>query len=356
MDKSEKKKKRKKSGLPPGSVVFTGSQKVEKVFIHYLQYDDKTLKDNTFHNHDEIILNPSKDEEVDWYDIRGLHDTDLIELLGKTFEIHPLILEDVADTNQRPKFEEYERGIFIILRALSFQKETREVKTEQVAIYFRKGILISFQEDETDLFEPVRNRIKTGRGRVRQRGSAYLAYALIDNVVDHYYIVLDQIEELIEELENKLLTEPDNSIKGQIHRLKKEIITIRKSIAPLREAIGLFAKSDSDLIEEGTSFFVRDIYDHTVQVMDVVETYRDMLNSLQDLYLSEVSFKMNQVMQVLAVITTVFVPLSFLAGLYGMNFEHIPELHFKNGYYILLGVMFCVAMGSLYYFKRKKWF
>ena len=202
----------------------------------------------------------------------------------------------------------------------------------------------------------MRQRVQAGRGRVRQRGTDYLAYALLDNVVDHYYSIFDEIEEVIELLEDDLLSKTDNTIKGQIHHLKKELLIIRKSISPLREAVGQFSKSDNPIMDDRTSLFVRDLYDHTVQIMDRVETYRDMLNGLQDLYLSEISFKMNQVMQVLAVITTLFVPLSFLAGLYGMNFDNIPELHIKNGYYILLGMMFLITMGSLYYFKKKKWF
>ena len=355
MEKRPIRKKRKKAGLPPGSVVFTGNQKVEKVFIHYFQYDPENLIEDAFDNHKEIIFNPSPDEKVDWYDIRGLHDTQLIELLGKTFEIHSLVLEDVADIHQRPKFEEYTNGNFIVLRALAFDKEIREVTTEQVALYFRKGFLISFQEAETDLFLAVRNRIQSGKGKVRHRGADYLSYALLDNIVDNYYVVLDDVEQVIEVLEDKLLSEPDGSIKEGIHHLKKELLVIRKSIAPLREAIGKFSKSDSPFIDESSQMYVRDLYDHTIQIMDMVETYRDMLNSLQDLYISEISLKMNQVMQILAVITTIFVPLSFLAGLYGMNFDYIPELHFKYGYFILLGIMFCVIVGLLYYFKKKKW-
>lgn len=349
-------KRKKKAGLPPGSVIFTGSQKVEKVFIHYLQYDAENLKLATSDNQSKIVFHPSTDETVDWYDLKGLHDTILIESLGKTFNIHPLILEDIADINQRPKFEEYEEGIFITLRALAFDQNTLKVKTEQVALYFRKGLLISFQEDETDLFEAVRHRINNSRGKIRQKGTDYLAYALMDNVVDHYYIILEQVENAIENIEEALLEAPDNTIKERIHHLKKELLVVKKSIAPLREAISQFSKSDNEIIEEHSTFYIRDLYDHTIQIMDMVETYRDMLNGLQDLYLSEISFKMNQVMQVLAVVTTVFVPLSFLAGLYGMNFDHIPELHYKNGYFVLLGVMFLIFIGSLVYFKRKRWF
>lgn len=349
-------KQRKKAGLPPGSITFTGDQKVNKIFIHYLMYNNELLKEKSLLSHDKITFRQSADEGVEWYDIRGLHNTDLIAAIGKKFDIHSLILEDIADVNQRPKYEEYEKGNFISIKALSFNKEKVKVKTAQISIYFNQGLLISFQEEETDVFASVRQRLQLDRGRIRQRGADYLAYALIDNLVDHYYQIINDIEEAIELLEDQLLSQPGNNLKGQIHHLKKELLIIRKSISPLREAINQFVKSDSPFIEERTAIFVRDIYDHTIQVMDMIETYRDMLNGLQDLYLSEISFKMNQVMQVLAVVTTIFVPISFLAGLYGMNFKNIPELQTKNGYFILLAVMLVIVLSLLYYFKRKKWF
>ncbi|MFK7773577.1 MAG: magnesium/cobalt transporter CorA [Saprospiraceae bacterium] len=357
MQKRERSKyKRKKIGLPPGSVVFTGNQKVDRVVIHHLQYDVNKLEENTFDNQTEISFKPSLDEQVDWYDMRGLHDTSLLESIGKTFEVHSLILEDIADVRQRPKFEEYEKGVFVIVRAFSFDKNANKLKTEQVAVYFRKGLLISFQENESDLFAAVRNRVQSGRGKVRSKGSDYLAYALLDNIIDNYFVVFDEIQDVMETLEEKLLNDPDSSIKGEIHHLKKELLTVRKSISPLREAINQFSKTDSPYVDENTTMYIRDVYDHTIQIMDLNETQRDILNGMQDLYISEISFKMNQVMQVLTIITTIFVPLSFLAGLYGMNFEKIPELKYENGYFVLLSVMFLILVGSLMFFKKKKWF
>ena len=354
--KERQPRKRKKIGLPPGSVIFTGNQKVDKVVVHYLQYDLENLEEDTFDNQQEITFKPSPDEQVDWYDVRGLHDTALLESLGKIFEIHSLILEDVADVRQRPKFEEYEKGVFVTVRAMTFDKIDSRIRTEQVALYFRKGLLLSFQENESDLFAAVRNRVKVGRGKIRSKGADYLAYALLDNIIDNYFAVFDEIQDVVENLEEQLLDNPDNSIKGQIHHLKKELLVVRKSISPLREAINQFSKSDSPHVEENNGMYVRDLYDHTIQIMDLNETQRDILNGLQDLYISEISFKMNQVMQVLTIITTIFVPLSFLAGLYGMNFEKIPELKYENGYFVLLGVMFLIFVGSLMFFKKKKWF
>lgn len=350
------KKKRKKVGLSPGSVVFTGNQKVDKVITRYLKYNGELLEEKTLHSHENIIFPRSSEDHIDWYDVRGLHDTSLIEMIGKTFEIHTLVLEDVVDTYERPKYDEYANGNFIMLKALAFKLDSLEIKTEQVALFYRNGLLISFQETESDLFEAVRQRIASGRGRIRERGTDYLCYSLIDVVVDNYFIVLDGIEESIENLESKLLANPDNSIKGSIHHLKKELLVVRKSISPLREAIGRFSKSDSPYIDERTPAFIRDVYDHTIQIMDMVDTFRDVLNGLQDLYISEISLRMNQVMQVLTIITSIFVPLSFLAGLYGMNFDHMPELHYRNGYFILLGVMGILFLGSLIIFRKKKWF
>jgi len=355
MKNRKKKQLRKKTGLPPGSVVFVGNQKVEKVFIYYFQYDGEQFVEKTLDSHKDITFHQSTEEKVDWYDIRGLHYTELIEALGNIFGIHPLILEDVANTHQRPKFEDYEKGIFIVIKALNFDEEQLKIKTEQVALYFRKGLLVSFQETDSDLFEAIRKRLQNSQGRIRNKGADYLCYALLDSIIDHYYTILDKAEEAIDTLEEKLLNSPDNTIKGRIHHLKKELMLARKSITPLREAIGYFSKSESPLIESSTTLFVRDLYDHTIQIMDMVETYRDMLNGLQDLYLSEVSFKMNQVMQLLTVVSALFIPLTFLVGVYGMNFDNIPELHWKYGYFMLWGVMVMVFAALLFLFRRNKW-
>lgn len=348
-------KRNKKRGLPPGSVVFTGSQKVDTILIHHLKYDQEKFENNILDNHKDIIFQKSADEIVDWYDIRGMHDTNLIEAIGQAFEIHPLVLEDIADINQRPKFEEYDNGIFITFRALTFSKTTYKVQTEQVSLFFRKGLALSFQETESDLFEVVRDRISSGRGRIRSRGSDYLVYSIIDSMVDNYYAILESVEEVIEALEESMLLNLEINNKNKIHSIKKEMLIVRKSIAPLREAISRFLKSEHPCIEEKTLIFVRDLYDHTIQVMDMVETYRDVLNGLQDLFLSETSFRMNQVMQTLTIVSAIFIPLSFLAGLYGMNFEHIPELHFRYGYFILLGFMASIFVSLLFYFRKRKW-
>ena len=349
------KNQKKKKGLSPGTLVFTGNRKVDKVLIHYMQYDSDQLTEKELDNQTESKLNQSHSDKVDWYDVRGMHDTKLIEEFGSNFDIHPLILEAAVDIHQRPKFDEHDKGNFITLRAIHFDKEKVEIKKEHVAIYFNEGFLVSFQETESDLFELVRKRIKTGTGRIRQRGSDYLAYAIVDTLVDDYYVTLEEIEELIEVLENKMMIDLDVKNKSDIHRLKKELLVLRKSVSPLREAISKFSKTDSPFVKDINQIFTRDLYEHTVQVMDSVESYRDILNGLQDLFISEVSFKMNKVMQLLTLISVIFIPLTFLAGIYGMNFDNIPELHYKYGYFILLGVMIAMALILLFLFKRQKW-
>ena len=344
--------RQRKAGLPPGTLVFTGERLVDNANITLLQYNEQDLVVHHLQNEKP----PSAEGfNVTWYDVRGVHDLALIEKIGKKFAIHPLALEDIVDTQQRPKFEEYKEGLFITLRDLKFDVEKLELKTEQVSIYVGQNFLLSFQEDDDDLFVAVRKRIEVKSGRIRQRQSDYLAYALVDSIVDSYFLVLDKVEESIENIEEYILLDSDISIKSQIHKLKLQTLMLRKSVAPLREAVNQFSRCENALLKEDTLVFARDLHDHLIQVMDMIETYRDMVSGLNDLYLSELSFKMNNVMKVLTVITTIFVPLSFLAGLYGMNFDNMPELHWRNGYFILLGIMLSIVVGLLLLFHRKKW-
>lgn len=344
-----------KSGLAPGSVVFTGNRKVEKVLIHHMVYDEKDIEYAVYDNQSEFVFHESDENRTDWYAMRGIYDPDLIQLMGKTFHIHPLVLEDTADVFQRPKFEAYDNGLFVSIRALSFNMNSRKINSEQITLFFRKGLLISFQEDETDLFESVRQRIHNRSGRIRSRGADYLAYALVDCIVDQYYTVMEELELVIEGLEDKLIEESSENIKSEIHHLKKELVGLRKSVFPLREAISKFGRIESPMVHDSTLLFVRDLYDHIIQIMDMVESYRDLLNGLQDLWISEVSFKMNKVMQLLTLISTIFIPLTFLTGIYGMNFTNMPELQWQYGYFVLLGVIGFIFFAILYYFKRMKW-
>ena len=343
----------KKIGTVPGSVVFTGKRKVEEILIHYLEYNETTLIEKKYKNQSIKSFFSPNEQVIQWYDVRGLHDIELIEELGRVFAIHTLVLEDVVDVSQRPKYEEYENGILCTLHALNHSNES--INKESVSIYFGNGYVISFQEGESDLFENVRNRITANKGRINSRGADYLCYALIDCIVDQYFLVLDNYSEDIDHLEQKISNDADESIKGHVLSLKQQGLRMKKSIYPLREAISKYSRSDHPLLSKKTHVFIRDIYENTIQIMDAVETSRDVLNGLQDLYMTEISFRMNKVMQVLTVVTTIFVPLSFLAGIYGMNFEYIPELKFKFGYFTLWGVMITCVITLLFVFSRKKW-
>jgi magnesium transporter len=340
-------------GLPPGSLVFTGEKRIEDQFVNLVQYNAEVF--HTAEAQQSLPAPRPGHEGVSWYDVRGLHLVKVIEQLGVLFRIHPLVLEDILDIQQRPKFEEYDNGFSFIFRALQFDPETLELETEQVALFVEEKVVIAFQEKDDDLFRPVRERLERSSGRIRQRGADYLAYALVDAVVDHYFAILDQIEIVIDQLEEEIMLTPRQTTKSRIHNLKYSALILRKSVGPLREAVRDFSDSDHHIITDDTRLFVRDLRDHVAQVMDLVETYRDLLNGLYDLYVSEISFKMNRVMQLLTVITTIFIPLSFLVGVYGMNFHNMPELRWQYGYFILWGVMILIAIGLLLIFRRKRW-
>ncbi|MEZ4962937.1 MAG: magnesium/cobalt transporter CorA [Saprospiraceae bacterium] len=350
--KKKKQKKLKRSGAPPGTLEFTGEQRLEQVMVHQIRYNGEEISEVQF----DLKSNPGTlPEKVTWYDVRGLHDVALVERFGQHFNIHPLVLEDILHTQQRPKFEEYGDEAFIVINALTYNKAEHELNSEQIALYFGENFLLSFQENADDTFLAVRERLEAARGRIRNRKSDYLAYALVDNVVDNYFQILECFEERMETLEADINTDPSRETKEGIHHLKFQMLALRKSVMPLREAVGKFSRSESKIMDESTGLFVRDLYDHVIRIADLIETYRDMLNGLQELYLSELSIRMNNVIQVLTIITTIFVPLTFLAGIYGMNFDNIPELHFHHGYYYLWGVMGLISIASLVYFKKKKW-
>lgn len=352
---NKKANKRKKLGQQPGAIIFTGERKVEHVGIHYLEYNEPDCREQELDNKSITAFHAPVSEFIQWYDIRGLHDTELIEEFGRVFKIHPLALEDIADTTQRPKLDEYPDGLMITLRALHFKAADRKMHYEHVAIYVGHGYVLSFQESETDLFVGVRERIIQKKGRVRKKQADYLAYALLDAIVDSYYLVIDELELVIEELENTILQDADRQIKGEIHNLKQEALLARRSVAPLREVVSTFDRLGNGIVQESTIVYLRDLRDHVTQVVELIETYRDMFNSLHDLYLSEISFRMNNVMQVLTIMSTIFIPLSFLTGLYGMNFEYIPELSWRNGYFFLLTVMGTMIVLMMWYFRRKRW-
>jgi magnesium transporter len=285
-----------------------------------------------------------------------LQDIKLLGSLGECYRLHPLILEDILNTDQRPKSDDMESYIFVVLKMLDFNSAGMEIISEQVSIVFGRNFVISIQEGrEGDLFEPLRERIRSGKGSIRKLGPDYLAYSLLDTIIDHYFLILEKFAERIETLEENVVSDPGPETLRHIHNLKREMIFLRKSAWPLREVIYGLEKSESDLIRPTTKIFLRDIYDHAVHIIDSIETYREMLSSMLDIYLSSVSNRMNQVMKVLTIIATIFMPLTFLAGIYGMNFRFMPELGWRWGYPLILFIMLGVGAVMLYFFNKKKW-
>ena len=349
------KKRSGKTGLSPGSLVHIGERLTEKTRITVLDYDEANIEEKEISTAREC--RQFKDRPtVTWIHINGIHDVQTLEELGTIFGLHPLTLEDILNSDQRPKMEDFCEYIYIVLKAFySNNDQANEIHSEQISIVLGRTFVISFQEKETDIFRPIRERIRAGKGRLRKSGADYLAYALIDSIVDNYFTILEQVGERIEILEESLVKSPSTQILQSIQNLKREMIFLRKTVWPLREAISSLERTGCQLVQESTDIYLKDIYDHTIQVIDTIETFRDMLSGILDIYLSSISNRMNEIMKVLTVIATVFMPLTFLAGVYGMNFKYMPELEWHWGYFSIWGIMLAIAISMLIYFRRKKW-
>ena len=347
------------AGLPPGTLVHVGERRTAKTKIKVIDYNETQFQERELKGAEECF--PFKDTKtVSWINIDGIHETELIEKIGRHYDLHPLILEDIVNTVQRPKYEDFERYLFIVIKML--YHDQKEIKTEQVSFVLGDNFVLSFQEQEGDVFNAVRERIRNAKGRIRSMGPDYLAYSLLDSIVDNYFIILEGVGERIEEVEEELLSNPTPKTLSQINKLKSDTVFLRKAIWPLRDVISGLERADSSLIKKSTYVFLRDVYDHAVQVIDSVETFRDMISGKLDIYLSSLSNKMNEVMKVLTIIATIFIPITFIAGIYGMNFNpdvspfNMPELNWRYGYFAVWGVMCAAVMIMVFYFKRKKWF
>jgi len=348
------KKAAKKAGLPPGTLVHVGEVKAEKTKISLVDYDETQFQEKEVKTVEECF--PFKaTPTVTWINIDGVHEVDIIEKLGKHFDLHPLILEDIVHTEQRPKMEDFGSYIFIVLKMLSYNEKEDELNVEQVSLVLGSNFVISFQECEGDVFQPVRERIRKGKGRIRKMGADYLAYALVDAIVDNYFIVLEKLGEVIEDVEEDLVKKPTPETLQTIHNLKREAISLRKSVWPLREVVSGLERAETPLIHETIKIYLRDVYDHTIQVIDTIESFRDMISGMLDIYLSSISNRMNEVMKVLTIFASIFIPLTFIAGVYGMNFAFMPELAWRWGYPAILIVMALVGISLLLYFRRKRW-
>lgn len=342
-----------KTGLPPGSLVHIGETHAEKAKITLCRYSESLCEEKEIFDLTGI-LPPREEETVTWLQIDGLHDVRLLEQMGVVFGLHPLIIEDILNTEQRPKTEDHGDYLYCVLK-LFHENSGGGLVPEQISVVLGPNWLISLQEKEGQFLEPIRHRLQAGKGPLRKAGADYLAHAILDGIVDSYFLILDHLGERIETLEEMLIGQPTPATLRLIQALKREMLPLRKSVWPLREMIGSLSRSGSPLVRESSLLYFRDVHDHAVQVIDTLETYRDTLSGMLDIYLSTVSNRMNETMKVLTIIATIFMPLTFLAGVYGMNFKYMPELEWPWGYFAVWGVMIAVALVMLLFFKKRKW-
>jgi magnesium transporter len=350
-----KKRAKQQMGLSPGTLVHIGERKIEKARIRIIDYDETQLEEREVQTIEECF--PFKDKPtITWINIDGVHDLDMVEKIGNRFGLHSLVLESIVNTGQRPKLEDFKEHIFIVLKMLDYDNEKGEIESEQVSLVFGSNFVISFQEHAGDVFDPLRERIRKGKGRIRKAGADYLAYALIDSIVDSYFVILEQLGECVENTEQELATNFTAKALHVIRTLKKEMIFLRKSVWPLREVVSTLQRGESPLLHKSTGIYLRDVYDHIVQIIDAIDSYRDMLSGMLDVYLSLTSNKMNEVMKVLTIFAAIFIPLTFVASIYGTNFRYMPELEWKWGYLVFWVVLIAIGISMVVYFRRKKWF
>ncbi|MDA8240248.1 MAG: magnesium/cobalt transporter CorA [Nitrospiraceae bacterium] len=349
------KNRSRKSGLPPGTLIHIGEQKDKKPKITIIDYDDSSFQEKEVEEISECYPFRNK-PSVSWINVEGLHRVEILEKLGECYGLHPLVLEDILNTDQRPKMEDYGDYLYIVLKMLHFEEVKGTVEAEQISLVLGEQFVISFQEGlDGDVFQPVRERLRNNKGRIRKLGADYLVYSLIDAIVDNYFIILEKTGESIEDIEEKVLGNPSTTTLNDIHFLKREMIFLRKAVWPLREVVSGLERGDSALVRGSTKVFLRDIYDHTIQVIDTIETFRDMTSGMLDIYLSSVNNRMSAVMKVLTIIATIFMPLTFIAGVYGMNFKYMPELEWRWSYPALWAIIILIAASMVAYFKKKKW-
>jgi magnesium transporter len=347
-------KRRKKAGSPPGTLIHVGEQKLSSVSFSIFEYTPETAREVSTPSIEECRRAREGTHES-WLNIDGLHDVSLLERIGAVFGLHPLVLEDILNTDQRPKVDRFDDYTFIVCKMLSSHPDQAEIKVEQISFILGKHCLISFQEDIGDVFDDVRKRLRSGQGKVRRCGVDFLLYLLLDAVVDHYFEAIETLGDRLEKIEEQILAAPSVETVHDVYQLKRELIRIRRSVWPMRECVNVLLREEGQLVTDETKVFLRDLYDHTVQVIDMVESMRDLTAGMLDLYLSTVSNRTNEIMRVLTVMSSVFVPLTFIAGVYGMNFEDMPELKVPWGYPGVLGMMAAIAIALLVLFRVKRW-
>jgi magnesium transporter len=343
-----------KAGMPPGSIVHVGTEYHTAVNISLLYYTAETTEQRILNSPEECSPYINR-EGITWINVYGIHNPQIIESIGKLFDLHPLVLEDIANTELRPKYDEFDNYVFFTLKNLEYNKESNEINYEQISFVFGKNFVISFLEKESTLFKSITERLMNGISKARSRGTDYLVYLLIDATVDNYYAIAENIEENIEDLEDRVMIDVSGKSLSEIQKTKRDLVMLMKSVFPLREAIGKMQRHENPLIHDSTYIFLNSIYDHAVHIIESIETQRDILSGLMDIYLTNISNRMNSVMKVLTVIATIFIPLTFFAGVYGMNFRNFPELEWKWGYAFFWVICFVCACLMILYFKKKKW-
>lgn len=347
-------KRAKKAGQPPGTATYTGKKKALETRLNVLTYSEQQVKETQGNTLEEVLPNQSS-AGVTWIQVEGLQNVALIEQLAKTYRIHPLTIEDILNVEQRPKVEEFENYLFITLKVLTWNPKKSTFTTEQISFVLGKDFLLSFQERENPYFTPICERLKNNTNqRMRQQGADYLVYRLMDAIVDYYFVVLEGLGDQIEDIENSIITDPKPQNTRTIYRLKRQLMIVRKAIWPMREAVSHLTQME-DTFTSFTRIYLRDLYDHVVQAIDTVETCRDILASMLDVYLSSLTNRMNEIMKTLTIIATIFIPITFIASFYGMNFQNMPELHWRYGYAMVIGLMVLMTLGMCVYFRRKKW-
>jgi len=383
LTRSRRKSRRKSAGAPPGTLLHIGPERTEQVSLEIIQYDEKGVTYTAGKNAQDLKKRIGADseaetagenapkaglpEKVTWVNVSGVHDPNTIRTVGEISGMHPLFMEDVMDTFVRPKVEISKDNFFLIMKMMRIVDDADaeadaeaagRIEMEQVSLFLNKNLLITFQEAPGDVFEPVRKRIQTDGSMIRRRGADFLAYALTDVIVDQYFSVIEKMEEHIEPLEEQVISSPEPEQSGMIHQVRNDLIQVRRVVWPMREVVRALQRDSAeqcDAVSDDTRVFFGDVYDHVIQVMDYIETFRDILSGISDMYMNSISLRMNNIMKVLTLIATIFIPLTFIAGIYGMNFAYMPELQWRWGYFAVWGVMAAVAIVMIVFFRRKKW-
>ena len=343
-----------KSGLPPGTLVHVGEVHPHEHMISVLHYNETTLKKHPINSIKELLPYKASDA-ITWVIIDGLKDTSIIEAIGHYFDIHPLVLEDILNTHQRPKFEEFDDYLYIVIKAISLQSNKINIEYEQISLLVLDNFVFTFMEKPDNLFDPILHRLDNDKSQIRKLGADYLAYIIMDTVVDEYFVLQDAFDELIESVEDKLLSDPSAETLASIQKIKRELIFLRRSISPLRELLAAIHRSESSLLNEKTKRYFGDVYDHAIRIIEAIESHRDLIGGMLDIYLSSLSNKMNETMKVLTIFASIFIPLTFVAGVYGMNFEYMPELKWRWSYPLLWVFFISVSAFLLRFFRKNKW-